>query len=51
MSRVSFSWLAAEWKGHRKIKMHMIAVIDDEATFCEVIREALESAKVTVRVA
>ena len=31
--------------------MHMIAVIDDEATFCEVIREALENAKVTVRVA
>ena len=31
--------------------MHMIAVIDDEATLCEVIMEALESAKVTVRVA
>ena len=29
--------------------MHTIAVIDDEAAFCEVIKEALESAKVTVR--
>ena len=28
--------------------MHTIAVIDDEAPFCEVIKEALENAKVTV---
>ena len=31
--------------------MHTIAVIDDEATFCEVLKEALENAKITVRVA
>ena len=31
--------------------MHMIAVIDDEATFCEVIKEALENPTLTVRVA
>ncbi len=29
--------------------MHTIAIIDDEATFCEVVIEALENAKVTVR--
>ncbi len=31
--------------------MHTIAVIDDEAAFCEVIKEALENADVTVRFA
>jgi DNA-binding response OmpR family regulator len=31
--------------------MQAIAVIDDEATFCEVIKEALENAKITVRCA
>ena len=31
--------------------MHMLAVIDDEATFCEVIKEALENAKLTVHCA
>ena len=51
VSRVSIRWLSSGWKGHRKIKMHMIAVIDDEATFCEVIKEALENPKLTVRVA
>ena len=31
--------------------MHSIAVIDDETTFCEVIKEALETVEVIVRFA